>query len=88
MPSVQIYLFFAELPDGQDVLANKRVQQRRNLEVGRLPMHRRSWSRLWGQQPRQRRRVSVAIATGHHCLGNREHLCREQGEAMCNSAPE
>ena len=33
---VFVYLLFAELPDGQDVLAHQRVQQRRGLEVGHL----------------------------------------------------
>lgn len=34
--NVSVYLLFAELPDGQDVLAHQRVQQRRRLEVGHL----------------------------------------------------
>lgn len=79
-----LYLLFAELPDCQDVLANQGVQQRGHLQVGGLPHGCKSWSRLWGQQPGQRRRVSEAIATADHRLGNHEHLCREQAGRMCN----
>lgn len=88
IPSIfMLYLFFGELPDCQDVLANQWVQQRGHLEVGCLPNHCGSWSRLWRQQPGQRRRVSVPIATADHRLGKREHLYREQRETMRNSAP-
>lgn len=39
-----LHLFFAELPDCQDVLANQWVQQRGHLKVGSLQNSCRSWS--------------------------------------------
>lgn len=56
-----MYLLFAELPHRQDVLADQWVQERRRLEVRQLSNRKLSWPRLRGQEPGQRRRVTVTI---------------------------
>lgn len=72
------YLLFAELSDRQDVLAHQWVQQRRGLQVGQRSSNKLSCSRLRGQDPGQRRRVAVTIASAGRQKHN--HLCREWGD--------